>query len=614
MDGATPLGKLLENGGRYVVPYYQRGYSWKTKQIEEFLRDLSRTADSGKHVYTHFFGTMLTTDPTVSDRQSMIIDGQQRMSTAVLFLLCARNFFHRYKDAYPSAKQHYKFVEKHIYPTHNGTPTNPPESILTLSAPNRDFFQDILDHKSMADELPQIHITNDSNKLLNAAYIKIRDCFTDKSPKTLKLDKMPDIESKINAIHGYVITLFEKFTIFNIKCDDEYEAQQIFNLVNNRGIGLSSSDLIKNLLFSTLSDNITPTKVIESLDKIWTDMRNHVTSKRHADYTLDRFFHHYLLVFYSETLAKITKNPDRIQPNEIYDSYDSLLKNNVSQPDKIIKNLRDWSYVLERLRRPTGADFHYNDNVTHYLKKVKNLNAVTVYPGIMAGYEKYLKNENRKPFEALVMLCFKYHLRIKTIGTAFTIGEYQDAMHTIMKSINQGTAMSEIIDELSNNRLLYPDKSVVESTLRQYRVTNSQQALAILEEAESTLNKKRSPLDTSIEHIMPITLNSWWISYIIDNNPNVNSEQDARKFHKQNVHLLGNQTLLSGKINNPLGNKSYESKSEAYKNDKTFKMNEIFAQYPVWNLENMLKRQTTLAKDIIKAIDINKIPATVNLR
>lgn len=555
----------------------------------------------------------MTTNPAPINHQSVIVDGQQRITTAILFLLCARNFFYRHQDTWSSAKQHCKFIEKHIYPVHNST-TNPPESILTLSAPNRDFFQDILDHKSIADDPPQIHLTNDSNKLLNAAYTKIRDCITGTHDSPLKLGETLDIEQKINTLHNHVITLFEKFTIFNITCTDESEAQRIFNLVNNRGIHLSSSDLIKNLLFGTLSISNPTTATIELLDKIWNDMRNHITSKRYADYTLDRFFHHYLLVFYTDALAKINKNSDRIPPSATYDSYEKLIDRSVSQPEHIIKSLRDWSYVLERLRRPTGEDFYYKDNVIHYLKKIKNLKVVTVYPAIMAGYEKYWKKESRKPFEALVMLCFKYHIRIKTIGTAFTVPDYENVIHNIMNSINRNDSMSKVINDLSKDPLSYPDESVIKSTLEHLRVTNSQQSLALLEEAEFTLNKKRSPLDTSIEHIMPTTLNKWWTTHIIDNNENVNSEEDAKKFHKQNVNLLGNQTLLSGKVNNPLGGKSYDIKKEAYQNDQTFKMNDIFSQFDVWNLESMLKRQKILAADIVKAIDITKIPAIANLK
>lgn len=615
MDGATPLGKMLDNGAKYTIPYYQRGYSWKTKQVKEFLRDLNRTTDTGKHIYTHFFGTMLTTKPTTSDQKSVIIDGQQRMTTAVLFLICARNFFYRYQDNSPFAKQYLQFVEKHIYPKSHNTAENPTESVLALSAPNRDFFQDMLEHRSMTDDIPSAdHISNDSDKLLNAAYTTIRNCFVEEHCDSLPIDEKLDIDSKTKAIHNCVIALFEKFMIFNIICDDEREGQQIFNLVNNRGIRLSSSDLIKNLLFSTLSVSGASIKVIESYDKIWNEMRNHVTSKRYADYTLDRFFHHYLSVFHSDDLKALTKNPDRIQPNATYDSYERIIENNISQPNKIIKNLRDWSYILERLRKPTGSDFHYNDNVIHYLTKIKNIKAVTVYPAIMAGYEKYLKNGHRKPFEALVMLCFKYHIRVKTIGTAFTIEDYQDKIHDIMNSINSNHSMSSIIENLSNDHKYYPDKSVVEATLRQYRVTSAPLSLALLEEAENINNKKRSPIDTSIEHIMPVTLNKQWITYITDNNDDVHSEKDARKFHKQNVHLLGNQTLLSGKVNNPLGNKSYEDKTKTYADDKTFKINEHFSQYPEWDLISIQKRQKTLAKDIISSIDITKIPATVNLK
>lgn len=611
VQDATPLGKVLQNGTRYKVPIYQRGYSWKPKQVNEFLNDLKRTAENSKDIYTHFFGTMITTNPNNPDHTSNIIDGQQRMTTAVLFLICARNCFYTHKDSLPSAKEHYDYVVKHLSPLH-GSEINPNESVLVLSDANKEFFHDITEHLSMELDVDSVErLSNDSNKLLNAAYNKIRDFLKEKYDG--HKDETPTTKSATETLYSYVIALFQKFVIYNIVCDDEPEAQRIFNLVNNRGIRLSPSDLIKNLFFSQLSKNKTSDETMKTYVKNWNDMRNYVTSNALAKYTLDRFFHHYLLVFYSDSLAKINKRSDIVKPNEIYDSYDALI-NHGSQPNEIIKALREWSHILHRLRNPTTAAFPNNDNIIHYLQKIRDINAVTVYPAIMAGYNTYWKDSQIKPFEALVMLCFKYHIRVKTIGTAFTIEDYQYKIHEIMTLINNKASMPEIIKNLSTDHKYYPDKSVVAPTLKKLRVTNAKQSLALLEEAESIHNKKRSPHDTSIEHIMPNTLNHHWREYIDKKHKDINSDDDITKFHKQHIHLLGNQTLLSSKTNNPLSNKPYESKRKEYLNDKTFKMNDLFSDFPDWDRDAIFNRQEKLADDIIQAIDINRILGAINLK
>lgn len=606
----TRLGKMLSNGTRYIVPIYQRGYSWKTKQVDEFLTDLENTVARNKDTYVHFFGTMIITNPKNSYHTSSIIDGQQRMTTAVLFLICARNFFDAHKDTSTHANEYYEFVKKHLSPPQD-TNSNPGEPALTLSEPNREFFLDVFEHKSMTNDIDSVHKdSNDSNKFLNSAYNQIRDWFKKHSDPN---NKKHDIESILKTIDSHVTALFQKFAIYNITCNDEFEAQRIFNLVNNRGIRLSPSDLIKGILFSALSKNHTSIEIMKKHAKTWDDMRKQVTSRNAADYKLDRFFHNYLSVYYSNTLEKIYKSSDRIKPNEIFDAYSDVLKNGI-QPDEIIDGLRDGSYVLNRLRKPSPANFYNNDNIIHYLQKIQKINAVTAYPAVIAGYENYLKAKRQFQFEALVMLCFKYHLRVKTIGTAITIGEYQDKIQDIMNAINKEKLMPEIINELSQEPKYYPDDSIVLSNLRQYRVTNTQQSLALLEEAESVHDKKHSPHDTSIEHIMPVKLNDHWIEYIKSNNEGVKTEKDVMDFHKKHVNLLGNQTLLSAKVNNPLSNKPYTTKRQSYIDDGTFAMNKVFSDFPVWNLEAITERQKMLALDIIKAVSITKIPSKVNLK
>ena len=615
VDSTRQLGKMFGSDITYVVPSYQRGYSWQPKQVTEFLQDLKRSYNNKNNLQTHFFGTMLTTNPNnVPDKKTRIIDGQQRMTTATLFLSCARNFFYSHKDDSTQARARYEDLEEYI-PSSLKSDLNSNRSILTLSKSNKDFFRSILQHRSIASNPDSVEWdANDSNRLLNSAYLKIRDWLNEQinPPTSSKTNELP-LETAITLISDFVTTLFTKFFIYNIVCDDESEAHKIFDLVNNRGIRLSRADLIKNLIFAELSKNRASDDAIELYDDGWTDMRKHITSKKASAYTLDRFFYHYLLAFYSDKLAEHHKDHARIKLNEVYDSYSDLIENKIVSAPELIDKLRDWSYTFNKLRNPTD-NFHKIDNVIHYLKKIRAINEISVYPAIMAGYEIYWKKkEDYKSFEALIMLCFKYHIRIKTIGTSFTVEDYQDQMHHITNSINKQHSIVDIINTLVDDHKYYPRDNVVKTTLKELRITNSQLAVAILEEAEYTHNTKRSPYDVSIEHIMPVTLNKTWIDYIIANNHDINSEDAAKELHRQYLRLLGNQTLLSSKVNNPLSNKHYDEKRKVYEQDKTFAITAAIAKYTVWNAENIAARQGKLADDIIKAIDLKNIISTVKL-
>ena len=111
---------------------------------------------------------------------------------------------------------------------------------------------------------------------------------------------MEDNESSfIFKINHVINTLFSKFYFLIFVIADVSQAYRIFSLVNDRGIKLDTSDLIKNTLFHAI--NIDGSKldnaILLELDNKWTTLRTNITNTDTANYELDRFFYHYLAVF-----------------------------------------------------------------------------------------------------------------------------------------------------------------------------------------------------------------------------------------------------------------------------------------------------------------------------
>ena len=90
------LRDIFDGAKEYVVPTYQRGYAWTKDQIDDFLNDLVEARNTND--YKHFFGFLLTVDEQGDSKHTIkIIDGQQRMTTVILFLIAARNFYNKLK-------------------------------------------------------------------------------------------------------------------------------------------------------------------------------------------------------------------------------------------------------------------------------------------------------------------------------------------------------------------------------------------------------------------------------------------------------------------------------------------------------------------------------------
>jgi len=595
VEGTERLETVFLGRDRYMIPTYQRGYSWETEHVTELLQDLDYAHDSENEVYEHFFGTLLITNPKLpTENMIKVIDGQQRLTTVVVFLVCARNFFLEHEKR-PEAKKHRERLEEYIYKGEK-------RPVLTLSRTNKKLFEEIMEPRTLMEALPGTHSeSNDSNELLTNAYKIIRSWIKNKDGG--------DIDLTIRTLYSYVRTLFEKFIVYKYLYNDETKAYAVFNLVNNRGTNLNESDLIKNYLFGEMASRGMRDEELDGCDERWDEMRRNVTDKKRADYQLDRFFYHYLLTFYGDKIPKnkrIESGALHLKQKEIHNAFRKLVNNKIIEPKIIVKDMEGWSDTLNQLRNPSN-DVFLRSHILHYLEKIKDVKAVFVYPAILAGYKRYWLRKDYDQFEALVMMCFKYHIRVKVIGTSMSVSTYQDIMYKITNKINQGITVKEIINDLMKKEDEYPAEERVRQNLMELRVSNSKLAIALLEEVEYGYSEERIKGTVSVEHIMPKSFEAWK-EYIKRRNPTV---LQPAEFHDQYFSLLGNQTLLSRKKNTAASNKQFGDKQkDHYAQENTYQMTRELGDettIKVWNGEAIKARQKKLAEIILQMINLTRV-------
>lgn len=606
VEGTSRLVSLFEDEDRYVIPTYQRGYSWEDDHVEMLLDDLEdiHGDNDGNGERQHFFGTVLVTEHNTPNVMK-IIDGQQRLTTVVLLLICARNFFSSKKEKSEKAKEYFQRLEEYINRGKQKVP------VLVLSRTNQKLFKEISCPGEQGQTRAATHSkSNDSNELLADAYKTIQ--------KWIDKQNVGDDDRAIEAIYGYVRTLLNKFVIYKYRYRKEADAYTVFNLVNNRGTRLNESDLIKNSLFGEMADQGTGEKELDEYDEAWDRIRHNVTGKKKAGYQLDRFFYHYLSAFHSNKFPKRKSgNVDMVclKQKNLHDSFKALagIKSNtkinsgmVVKPKPLITDIENWSEVLDKLRNPTKNEFDSN-NIIHYLEKINDVKAVFMYPAILAGYREYWEDKPAQ-FEALVMMCFKYHVRVKVIGTSMTIGAYQEIMCNVTNKINNGITVGTIINDLTNKEEEYPSDDRVRQNLMELRVSNAKLAKALLEEAEYGDDDERTLASASIEHIMPKNYSKW-----DDIDP---GELSVEEYHEKYFSMLGNQTLLSRKKNTAFSNNKFEVKVKEYAKEEKYRITRSIPDMAewvdgklTWNATAIKNRQKKLADSILKTIDLSRIKA-----
>lgn len=213
------LDLLGTQDAQFVIPVYQRVYSWTERQCEELWADLQRSGANGK---SHFMGTVLYTeedDPEAGLWRFDLIDGQQRMATLTLLLLAVRNALRdgKLKLGDIDAEE----IDEHYLHARDADG----ETLkLLLSRSDRDTLAALID----GDDLPG------EDEL--SPYLVDNLAFFEK--RLVQQQAAQDAWMGLREL--YVIAA-------QIESGDQ--PQLVFESLNSKGMPLRPSDLIRNLLF-----------------------------------------------------------------------------------------------------------------------------------------------------------------------------------------------------------------------------------------------------------------------------------------------------------------------------------------------------------------------------
>ncbi|OWY76892.1 DUF262 domain-containing protein [Pantoea sp. AMG 501] len=223
----------------YQVPYYQRNYRWKRKQFEELLNDLQDEflvqfrSDHGRdrvsQYKSYFLGTILTTSDSETARK-IIIDGQQRLTSLTLFFIYA----HQLRTKKPELK--ISDVSGLIRRESYG------DTVLNFEVDDnrRRLINLLLDNTEGRDSYDFIAESDEGTKNVFARFNDIEDILDD--------------EIKENSFAWFVDWIANKVILFEIVVPTEHDAHKVFVTMNDRGLNLSPSEMLKGFLLSKITN------------------------------------------------------------------------------------------------------------------------------------------------------------------------------------------------------------------------------------------------------------------------------------------------------------------------------------------------------------------------
>ncbi len=558
----TSIMELIRTsvGSQFVIPVYQRKYTWlANKQVKQLLEDYDNLL-SGK-TNTHFVGIIIYIEKGITGtfREWSVVDGQQRLTTLFLMLQALKSVAKERGDTGKAQEIESVYL------------TNPVGEQSTKFRLKPIISEDGVYQKIASDRIEDIsEVEKSTNCYKNYEYI--RKYFDSKITDSLSID---DLLAALN-----------KFQIVYIPLEYTDNAQQIFESINSTGVELSSSDLIRNFLLMDLTN--------EDQERFYSQYWEVLENKLRTSSNISEFFRFYLSI----------KKYELIKKDDVY----SVFKNWQNQEIKKAENTeRTYAItVRESILKDIlqYASYYYNIYVND--SAVAELPALTWYrknksvmpaPFLMEMYRMHATDTDKlsaADFNEIIDLIDTYLVRraLCEKPTSHITRLFPSLLRNVLNYAQEtGQSLLEcttycLVNKNKNNTLKMPSDKELEEALSHNNAYTNDATRYVLEKMENFGNsiEIRNLKDLSVEHLLPQTPTPYWQNKIIDGQ------------YDDYVNLIGNLTLASGLDNSKMSNRPWVDpkadmdKKRILAETGHLKLNMELLELPEWNSETVKER------------------------
>ena len=559
--GETTLNKLLNTSRQFIVPIFQRNYSWQKSQYEQLWFDILR-ASKFKEKQNHFIGSIVYIDmgtPAGRPQQLLLIDGQQRLTT-ISILLCAIKDYVQKFNLETKLINLAKIKNQFLY---NSDEIDEDRYKLLLNVQDKETYIKLIDNTIFTVNKPATNI------------IKCYEFFYERIEDFIKQ------HGQIDEIYAGIF----KLSLVSISLDkDSDNPQMIFESMNSTGKDLSQTDLLRNYLLMDL----TPEKQTRLYKTYWKPMEElfgediYKNDVNKFDYFIRDF-----LTLKSDTgyICKI---------NNVYENFKRYYLDNNCEKFAVLKDLFTYAKYYACIDLLQEKD----DELKLYWQEFKKLDSHVVYPFLLKLYDDYSRQILiKEDFKKILQVVISYLWRraiceiptnslSKTFATLYQAVDKEDYVNSVIKAFVFKSSYKRFPSDYEVREKLQT-KDIYHFRLRKY----------LLEALENYYHKEPIDLNTAnytIEHIMPqnIEHNLSWQQML---------GEDWQEVHSLYLHTLGNLTITG--YNTEMSNKSFVEKvnGESGFKHSHLKLNESIAQCDVWN-KKAIQRRTNILTDIILKI------------
>lgn len=551
----TRLLEYLNPTAQFIIPIYQRAYSWTAEECEQLWTDIMRAgSDDGK--VEHFLGSIVYIEDTNAIHgfsRPLIIDGQQRLTSSTLLITALEKKLDSFTD--PSDRSPVEgFSPKAIRMQYLTNPAQEgdKEIKLVLSKGDKEvMFGVIAGHNLPADGESRVA---DNYRWFAA---KLNEPATDLAAVCRGLAKL---------------------TVVNVKLERGVDDPQlVFESMNSTGKKLSQSDLIRNFMLMDAEHKLQA----ELYEGHWFPMEQLFGSETSRDRQFDGFVRHFL------TMKSKAGDIPRI--DDVYEAFRSYAgTSEVREAGKpaLAAELHRFAGYFSKMALGTEP----SPPLASAFNDLRELKGEVVYPMLLRLYERYDEGSLAlDDFLAVLRLVESYIFRRAALGLA---------------SNSHGRTFSTMYRALVVEDLVSSVEAYFVTRDETRRFPKDEEFRDALQTRDSYHTPRRSYLLRKLEnfgHKEPIVIENYTIEHIMPQNPEVPPAwrealgDDWRLVHDKWLHTLGNLTLTG--YNSEYSDHPFEKKRDM---DGGFSqshlhLNSGLGQVGTWNEDEIVKRAQALS-------------------
>lgn len=544
--------KLMGNGLTYCIPRFQRDYSWTEDEWEDLWLDLLGTIKDGGEP-AHYMGYLVLQSD--NDKTFDVIDGQQRLTTLGIIILAAlKNFDRLVQEGKDPGRNKQRMDDyRRTYIGFLDPVTFVPRSKLTLNRNNDHYFQTYL--------VPLGHLPVRGFRASEHGLRKAFEWFE---------KRVRDHVTKAGPDQGvtlaqFIESLSDKLFFTVITVTDELNAYKVFETLNARGVRLSSTDLLKNYLFSVLHREGQHEHEMKMLEERWESIVGRLGSESFPDFLRMHW----------------NSRRESVRQTELF----KVIRSKVTTREQAFNLLREMEEDMDNYLALTQPETsHWIPALKTYALELRMFHVRQPLPLLLAARRLLADGDMETLMRACVIISFRYN-----VIAGLQANEQERTYGSVAEKISNGdlAGLPSILMALKPIYIGDPQfkAAFVEKVIRTTNTRNKRVVRYLLCALEKQAGGNDHDADSdsfNIEHILPQNPDAGWNAF---------RDEDTEII----AYRLGNMTLLQTGANRDAGNASFAEKKPAYAASLFEITKKVATDNADWTPERLSARQTWMA-------------------